>query len=108
MTRCRNIIGKKEFGEVNEKLLAEEYEKKLFSSIEKKKSRIKDLAAKKYYTSVLIELAELGAAVDQFFDKVLVMDKDEKIRTNRINLIKKTVDLYMTMADFSKLVVDKN
>ncbi|HEY4663297.1 MAG TPA: glycine--tRNA ligase subunit beta [Candidatus Humimicrobiaceae bacterium] len=108
MTRCKNIIGKKEFGEVSEKLLAEEYEKKLFSSIEKKKSKIKDLVIKKYYTLVLIELTELGEAVDQFFDKVLVMDKDEKIRTNRINLIKKTVDLYMTMADFSKLIVDKN
>lgn len=108
MTRCKNIIGKKEFGEVKEKLLAEEYEKKLFSSIESKRSKIKDLVIIKDFTSVLIELDKLGAVVDQFFDKVLVMDKDEKIRTNRINLIKKTVDLYMTIADFSKLVVDKS
>ncbi|MFA5015138.1 MAG: glycine--tRNA ligase subunit beta [Actinomycetota bacterium] len=105
--RCRNIIGKKEFGEVKEKLLVEEYEKKLFSSIESKKSKIKDLVVKKDFTSVLIELDKLGTVVDQFFDKVLVMDKDEKIKTNRINLIKKAVDLYMTMADFSRLIVDK-
>ncbi len=107
MTRCRNIIGKKEFGEVKEKLLTEEYEKKLFSSIESKKSKIKDLVIKKDFASVLIELDKLGTVVDQFFDKVLVMDKDEKIKTNRINLIKKAVDLYMTMADFSRLIVDK-
>ena len=108
MTRCRNIIGKKEFGEVKEKLLAEEYEKKLFSSIESKRSKIKDLVIIKDFASVLIELDKLGTVVDQFFDKVLVMDKDEKIRTNRINLIKKTVDLYMTIADFSKLVVGRS
>ena len=44
--------------------------------------------------------------MDLFFDKVLVMDKDEKIRSNRINLIKKTVDLYMMLGDFSRLVID--
>ncbi|MDD5622221.1 MAG: glycine--tRNA ligase subunit beta [Actinomycetota bacterium] len=108
MTRCRNIIGKKEFGEVKKELLAEEYEKKLFSSIEEKKSKIKNLVVKKEFTSVLTELDKLGTVIDQFFDKVLVMDKDEKIKTNRINLIKKAVDLYMMIADFSKLVVDRN
>ena len=106
MTRCRNIIGGKEFGEVEEKFLVEEYEKKLFSSVKMKRSSIEDLILRKDYISVLVELNELGETVDLFFDKVLVMDKDEKIRSNRINLIKKTVDLYMMLGDFSRLVID--
>jgi len=46
--------------------------------------------------------------VDLFFDKVLVMDKDKKVRSNRINLIKKAVDLYLLLADFSRLTIEGN
>jgi len=108
MIRCRNIIGKEKLGEVKEKLLAEEYEKKLFSTLDIKETAIKNLIRKKDYGSVLAELNDFGEIVDLFFDKVLVMDKDKKIRSNRINLIKKSVDLYLLMADFSKLSMGRN
>lgn len=108
MIRCRNIIGKEKFGEVEEKLLVEEYEKKLFLSLNMKETAIKNLMRKKDYSSVLAELNDFGEIVDLFFDKVLVMDKDKKIRSNRINLIKKSVDLYLLLADFSKLSIDSN
>ncbi len=108
MIRCRNIIGKEKFGEVEKKLLVEEYEKKLFSSLNKKETAIKNLIRKKDYSSVLAELNDFGEIVDLFFDKVLVMDKDKKIRSNRINLIKKSVDLYLLLADFSKLSINSN
>jgi glycyl-tRNA synthetase beta chain len=108
MIRCRNIMGKKEFREVEEKLLAEEYEKKLFSSVKIKRAAIEDYVRRKDYTSVLAELNELGETVDLFFDKVLVMEEDKKIRSNRINLIKKAVDLYLMLADFSKLSINSN
>ena len=51
---------------------------------------------------------DLGKNIDDFFDNVLVMDGDDKIRANRINLVKSAADLYMLLADFSKLVVGNN
>ncbi len=108
MVRCKNIMGKGGFGRVDSGLLTEEYEKKLFSSIEKKEPLIKKFIRDKDYREVLLKLYEFGKVVDIFFDKVLVMDKNEKTRSNRINLIKKTFDLYMMMADFSKLIVNNS
>jgi len=41
--------------------------------------------------------------VDAFFDGVLVMAKNTKIRNNRLALLKHIADLFETMADFSKI-----
>jgi len=106
MVRCKNIISKKERGEVNPGLFIEELEKELFMSVSKKETLIKNLMRSKDYRQVLEELYKLGDIVDAFFDKVLIMDKDIKVRSNRINLVRKTVDLYMLFADFSKLIVN--
>jgi glycyl-tRNA synthetase beta chain len=108
MIRCKNIIGKEERGEVDPGLFKEELEKELFLSVSKKVALIKNLTHSKDYRQVLDELYRLGDTVDIFFDKVLIMDKDIKIRSNRINLVRKTMDLYMMFADFSKLIVSGN
>lgn len=106
MIRCKNIIGKREFGKVNSGLLIEECEKELYLSAGKKENLIKKFTCTKDYKAVLKELHEFGDLVDTFFDRVLVMDKDIKVRSNRINLIKQIMDLYLMFADFSALVVN--
>ncbi|MDD3628914.1 MAG: glycine--tRNA ligase subunit beta [Actinomycetota bacterium] len=107
MVRCKNIINKKEQrGEVNPGLFTEGLEKELFMSVSKKEVLIKNLMRSKDYRQILEELYKLGDVVDTFFDKILIMDKDVKVRSNRINLVRKTVDLYMMFADFSKLIVN--
>ena len=68
--------------------------------------QVKELISKKDYAAVLAEFQEFGKTVDLFFDKVLVMDKDKKVRTNRINLVKKVVNLYLMFEDFSKLIIE--
>ena len=108
MIRCKNITGNKESGRVDPKLFKEEHEKKLFLSAGRYESSVKELISKKDYRSVLSEFEEFGRIVDLFFDNVLVMDKDSKIRANRINLVRKAVDLYLMFADFSKLIIEGN
>jgi len=108
MIRCKNIINEKEFEEVDPKLFVEEYEEKLFSYINTKETAIKDYISRKDYLLALAELNGFGKLVDSFFDEVLVMDKDKRIRFNRINLIKKAVNLYIMLADFSKLTIENN
>ena len=89
-------------------LLIDPAEKNLYEVLLSVQAEIEPFLEHKDYWQALLTILKMKESIDLFFDKVLVMDKDEKIRTNRINLIKKTVDLYTTMADFSKLVVDKN
>jgi glycyl-tRNA synthetase beta chain len=54
----------------------------------------------------LLELASLREPVDDFFEKILVMAKDEKIRFNRLSLLEKISRLFYEMADFSKIVTE--
>jgi len=108
MVRCKNIIKSGRSGEIDVDLFTEEYEKKLYSAIVEKTDLIRKLVLDKEYKKILKQLYDLGEVVDIFFDRVLVMDNNEKVRYNRMNLIKKAVDLYLTVADFSKLVVSNN
>jgi len=56
------------------------------------------------YQSVFMELATLRKPVDDFFNKVLVMAKDDAVRFNRLSLLKEISDMFHMIADFSKIV----
>jgi len=47
----------------------------------------------------------LTPTVNRFFDKVLVMADDPRLRANRLRLLKKLDDLFLEVADFSKIQV---
>lgn len=55
------------------------------------------------YDSVLGVLADLRGPIDTFFDKVLVMDTDEKLRDNRLKLLNRFVALFERFADLSRI-----
>jgi glycyl-tRNA synthetase beta chain len=55
------------------------------------------------YTSALKALAALKAPVDAFFDKVMVMDKDARVRDNRIGFLGTLHGTMNRIADLSKL-----
>ncbi len=48
-------------------------------------------------------LAELATVIAQFFNDVLVMDKDVDLRNNRLALLKKCQDFFLLVGDFSLL-----
>jgi glycyl-tRNA synthetase beta chain len=106
MSRSQNIIGGRETGDVEPGLLMEKHEKDLYISLRQVSDKISMLIEKKDYQKIFNELKNFGRIVDTFFDKVLVMDRDEKIRYNRLNLLKKVVNLYKKFADFSLIVIE--
>jgi len=55
------------------------------------------------YEARLRALAGLRAPVDRFFDDVLVMAEDPKIRANRLGLLSEALSLFYRIADISKL-----
>jgi len=56
------------------------------------------------YLKALKEIAGLRGVVDQFFDKVLVMTKEEKLRRNRLGLLYDISQLFLKIADISEIV----
>jgi glycyl-tRNA synthetase beta chain len=58
------------------------------------------------YSSALVEMARLRKPVDAFFDSVLVMAEEEKIRFNRLSLLSEISTLFHDVADFSRIVTE--
>jgi glycyl-tRNA synthetase beta chain len=56
------------------------------------------------FTAKLGSIASLRPKVDLFFDKILVNDKDEEIRRNRLALLSSLLTEFSTIADFSEIV----
>lgn len=102
--RVDNIL--KDFREapVDVNLLSHDAEIKLFSSLENIKLRVEKGIAEKDFNTALNKLAALRPPVDAFFDHVMVMDKDEKVRFNRLSLLSEISALFHKIADFSKIV----
>ena len=103
MIRCKNIVKGKNFGEVKPYLFKEDSEKELYDEIISKYKIIKKLNAENEYDKSINAVVDFRKKVDSFFDKVLIMDKIEEVKNNRLNLVKKALDLYMMIADFSKI-----
>jgi glycyl-tRNA synthetase beta chain len=105
LSRCKNItkVGRK-FGEIDEKLLKEDAELKLYKALAQKGKTLKTLMVSKSFDAVIKELADFAGYINYFFEKVLVMDRDEAIKQNRLNLVKSCTELYYLFADFSKIL----
>ncbi len=55
------------------------------------------------YKTYLTELENLNPYVTKFFDDVLVMDKDENVKKNRLALLTLLRKKYDYLTDFSKV-----
>lgn len=102
--RIDNILKDFRGGSVDVNLLSQEAEIKLFANFENIGTRVEKGIAEKDFTAALNKLAALRSPVDAFFDSVMVMDKDEKIRFNRLSLLADISALFHQIADFSKIV----
>jgi glycyl-tRNA synthetase beta chain len=68
-------------------------------------NRVKKLVEKREYVAALEAIATLRPEVDAFFEQVMVMDPDPKIRASRLWLLTKIVSNFSGIADFSEIVV---
>lgn len=81
---------------VNEKYFVEPIEKILYNAINNIDENVK-------YNKYLEELESLNSTVSKFFEDVLVMDKDENVKNNRIALLSLLKGKYEHLTDFSKI-----
>jgi glycyl-tRNA synthetase beta chain len=88
---------------IKENLFEHDSESVLYSAYQAVKDNVSANLEKGDPGHALHEIASLRGPVDAFFDGVLVMAKETKIRSNRLSLLKHIADLFETIADFSKI-----
>jgi len=81
-------------------------EKNLAAYIEANGSRVEALRNKKAYGDALMLLSTAREPVDAFFEKVMVMVEDAKLRENRLALLRTLLKEFSTIADFSEIVTE--
>ena len=111
--RIKNILrqakdsGKQWPASFSDDLLAEPSEKTLASAVRSAAYKVEALRQGKHYEEALGHIARLRPVVDTFFDKVMVMVDDEKLRSNRLALLATMQRSFSTIADFSEIVTEK-
>ena len=104
--RVENIIKDFSNGAVDPSLFENETESELFNAYDVIGTKAFKFIEAGDFTSSLTELAALKGPVDRFFESVLVMAKDEKIKFNRLSLLEKISVLFHKIADFSYISTD--
>ena len=89
-------ILKEEVGSVDETLFTLDAEKDLYKAVQ-------GIKFSGDYKKYLADLTQINPVVTKFFDDVLVMDKDEKVKNNRLALLNTLKNKYIILTDFSKL-----
>jgi glycyl-tRNA synthetase beta chain len=85
---------------------AAEEEKTLMAYMERTDARVEAHRSKKEYLDALLLLSTAREPVDKFFDKVMVMVDDKKVRANRLALLRTLLKEFSTIADFSEIVTE--
>jgi glycyl-tRNA synthetase beta chain len=104
--RISNILKKSEHIEnsiIDSNLLTEDSEIKLAGLLKEYKEKVTPMINNRDYKSALTELAGLRESVDSFFDNVMVMCDDPKLKANRLALLENVSALFLKIADISKL-----
>ena len=89
---------------VDESLLEDGAEAALYAAFQDLKPKVAASKNQGRYEQALHRIASLRKAVDLFFDKVLVMAKEDKIRNNRLAVLANLLKEFSTIADFSEIV----
>src|SRR3984957_19034844 len=110
--RMRNILRQAEEKKITaaesfEYLPDSSYEENnLAAYIDANSARVNAHGEKKEYGDALLLLSTAREPVDAFFDKVMVMVEDERVRANRLALLRTLLKAFSTIADFSEIVTE--
>ncbi|MGH8199834.1 MAG: glycine--tRNA ligase subunit beta [Steroidobacteraceae bacterium] len=104
--RVANILrkaGESAPADIDVSVLQAHAEQHLFEALRERRAGVSAATARKDYAASLTLLAQLRPVVDAFFDQVMVMDEDPKLRGNRLALLAQMRELFAGVADLSRL-----
>ena len=102
-TRMYNLVKDVEYTGVNSDLLKEDAEKALFEAASKASEASLAAWESNDYAAVVAVPATLVPAINKFFEDVMVMDKDEAIKANRLQLVRLAYSVMAIIGDISAL-----
>ena len=102
-TRMYNLVKDVEYTGVNSDLLKEDAEKALFEAASKASEASLVAWEANDYDAVVAVPATLVPAINKFFEDVMVMDKDEAIKANRLQLVRLAYNVMAIIGDISAL-----
>ena len=102
-TRMYNLVKDVEYTGVNSDLLKEDAEKALFEAASKASEDSLAAWEANDYTAVVAVPATLVPAINKFFEDVMVMDKDEAVKANRLQLVRLAYSVMAIIGDISAL-----
>lgn len=106
--RAKNILKKASAaGEPTADALVEDAERALFDAYRTVDGEVAAAEAEHRYADAFAALAGLRGPIDAFFDSVMVMADDAKLRDNRLRLLGRIVDRVQGLADLSRIAVEE-
>ena len=103
--RIKKIIQGHEPSALQPGLLNEKAERDLHTALQTEKSLIDSAIAERDYLTALRGIARLRPVLDRFFDDVMVMAEDLRLRNNRLALLQQIAALFQIIGDFSEIAV---
>jgi len=88
---------------VNEKLFEDDSEAAMYAAFRKVEENVSEAVRRDFFDQALREIAALREPVDAFFEAVMVMTDNTKVRQNRLALLGYIAALFEKIADFSKI-----
>ncbi len=106
--RVRKLLEKADLSKsdgrhVQPELFDHDAERELYAGMREAGARVQTAKRAGKYQEALEIIAGLRKSVDKFFEEVMVMAEDERIRTNRLTLLSELSKEFTTVADFSEL-----
>lgn len=106
--RASNILNQSTPGkQVEVSLFRDPAEGILFAEYEKIRKQAVELMDQRKYLEALLKMVKLRKPVDDFFNGVMVMVEDERIKENRLAILAGVSGLFLRIADFTKILTEQ-
>ncbi len=106
--RASRILTREAGGEPDPALFEVNAERAVFEAVHAVRHRVATAIQAREYLRALEALVPLAEPIDRFFEDVLVMAPDSRVRANRLALLALVVDVFRAVADFSKVVMHES
>jgi len=104
--RVNNILCDQPPYRINPELLLEKEERELYTTFSIIKENVLPLISKGDFSQAQKIIFRIRSSINNFFDYVLVMAEDKRIRRNRLALLQEISKLLLKMADYSRIVIE--
>lgn len=105
--RASRIVEKEQWDQqpVDPDVFADPSERELYRQVQEVGKDLRMYIRNRQYDRALNCLVDLKPAIDSFFAGVMVNAEDQKVRSNRLSLLKEVEQLFKSFADFSRIMV---